>query len=475
MRKIPACREIIRLASLGCSDKKISEITGAARITVKKVREQAVAAKILWPLDNWMDDEKIYFTLFPPREYNCKKKKPDIELMHYKLQEDPVKINLYDMYSRQCRDNGETPVKYSRFCGLLKEEEKSHRVTEDVKIKQGESLVVFWMEYPVKILERKTEKAYVLMGILPYSQNVFVRGYKDRGVKTWIKANSDMLLYFDGAPKEMMVRGMRSGISRCMTNLAYVQMIEYYGIIRTKDSKKRFEAEIAEVEAWFRDKLEGKKFNTLAHLNEVLEECRDEFLQEPVKGEKTRNQIFLKDEKPYLRELPEDAYYACIRKPAQIQRNSHVAFEKRYYSVPCQFLLQGKTKVELEATSKKVLIYYNDVLIAEHPNMKKSFDGTYSTRLEHMPSDEEELSLEWNKMYFLKRADRVGKNTCRVIELLMGTKPIRQQTYRVCDMILRLGKEYTYAKLEAVCAKIKYVKNGSVYKTIEDELKAMNR
>lgn len=470
MKKIPACREIIRLAALGCSDNKISEITGSTRRTVKKIREQAVLAKISWPLNETMDDEKIYYLMFPPKEYERKKKHPNLEQTYNNLSKKTSRIDLYDEYYQECMKQGETPVTYSWFCKLMKKEEFQHRITTDEKVKPGECLVIFWMEISAEIIEAKTEKAYVFMGILPYSQNVFVMGYKDRGVKTWIKANLEMFQYFDGVPEEMIVRGMKSGISRCMTDTRYMQMIEHYGIVRIKDNIKQFETEIGEVETWFMRKLDGEQFDNVACLNQALYKYRKEFLQESVRSEKTREQIFLKDEKPFLRELPEDTYYVRKRKPAQIQRNCHVVFEKKYYSVPYQFLLQGKTKVELEATSQKITIYYDDNVIAEHPNMQKEYTNTYSTHLEHMPSDEQELLLEWNKEIFLKRAGRVGKHTQRVVEAVIDSKFIRQQTYKACDAILRLGTVYTNAKLEAVCAKIPYVKNGSVYKTIADEL-----
>ena len=45
MRRIPRCREIIRLISLGYSDKKISELTGSTRRTVKKFRETIAEKK----------------------------------------------------------------------------------------------------------------------------------------------------------------------------------------------------------------------------------------------------------------------------------------------------------------------------------------------------------------------------------------------------------------------------------------------
>ena len=475
MRKIPACRQIIRLAALECSDKRISEITGATRKTVKKVREAAVTKELLWPLDESMGDEFIYYTLFPPKSYDLKKRRPDLEKAYYILQEEPLKIKAYHEYCQECADNGETPVQYSWFCKLMKKEEEQHRATTNRKCRPGELLVVSWMEHSIKLLDSKEEKAYIFIGFLPYSQYVFIRAYKDRGIKTWLEANTKMLMDIEGVPEEIIVMGTKNGVSKGIVDNKFMEWIEYYGVIQVKNSDGKFELDTQEMIAWFEDRLGDTEYKSLNDLNETLELLRYELTNETIVGKKTRKQIFETEEKPYLRKLPEDAFVTKIKKTAQIQRNCHVVYEKRYYSVPYQFLLQGKTSVELVATNKKISIYYNDNLIAEHPNMKNYFPGTYSTRLEHMPSDDEELLLEWNKESMLKRADRAGENARRVIETLMKTKSIRQQTYRVCDMILRFGTVYTYAKLEEACSKIKCVNNGSVYKIIEEELKTMNK
>lgn len=470
MRKIPACREIIRLAAIGCSDKKISEITGNARVTVKKIREQAKLKGISWPLEDSMDDENIYYTLFPPKEYSVKKRKPDLEYVYHILTEDPVKANAYRNYRQQCAENGETPVKYNWFCELVNREKTEYNMANDCKLKPGEIAVVSWMEHSVKLLDNKDDKAYIVIGFLPFSQYVFVRAYKDRGIKTWVDANSKMLLSFGGVPNEIVVSGTKNGVTKGVTDRKYTELIEHYGVIQVKNNEDRYEVDTQEVLEWFENHLSDRRFETLAHLNEELERLRTVYLGIVHGNGKTREQIFLSDEKHHLRRLPEDVFVAKVKKPAKIQRNCHVSYLNRYYSVPYQFLLQGKKEVELEVTNKKVSIYYKDNLIAEHPNMIKSYERSYSTRLEHMPSDEKEQLLEWNKEFFLNKAATAGKNTRRVIEALMGTKPIRQQTYRVCDMILRLGTEYTKPKLEAACAKIRYVNNGSVYMTIKDEL-----
>lgn len=471
MRKIPACREIIRLSSLKYSDKRICELTGAARQTIKRIREKAEADGICWPLDDMMDDERIYYMLFPAKTVKRSKKQPDYEALHIETLQGDCKKNLYDKYLSQCDDEKAPAIGYVHFCRGIQNVIDCNRISEDKKLQPGKKAVVFWLDYFFSFSNGKLSKAYIFFGMLPYSQRVFVRAYKDRGIKTWIDANTNMLEYFGGVPEEIEVSGLKNGFAKGNVDAKYKELIDYYGLIVTVQSKNAgYVEEVQDVAGWFVDNMEKLECVSIEDLNLKLDRLMELFHSIKCNG-KSKQQSFSEDESICLRTLPEDRFVSTVRKPATIWRNCHVSYEKRFYSVPYQYLLEGKKSIELEVSSKSVKVYYNNILIAEHPNLKDEYPGTYSTVLSHMPSDEEELALDWNRESFLKRAERAGNNTRRIIDGVMRSKMIRQQTYRTCDLILRLGTTYTYSKLEAACQKIKVVRNGSVYKRIEDELK----
>ena len=64
--------EIIRLTSLGFSQRKIMASCGVAQKTVVKVQKRARELNLTWPLDESMTDTKLQKIMFSKeREYSC--------------------------------------------------------------------------------------------------------------------------------------------------------------------------------------------------------------------------------------------------------------------------------------------------------------------------------------------------------------------------------------------------------------------
>jgi hypothetical protein len=75
----------------------------------------------------------------------------------------------------------------------------------------------------------------------------------------------------------------------------------------------------------------------------------------------------------------------------------------------------------------------------------------YSTNPEHMPANHQHqfAAKGWNAEYFEQQAAVIGDSTLAVIKKILGSKFFYEQTYNSCLGILRLGKHYTNARLEA--------------------------
>ena len=74
------------------------------------------------------------------------------------------------------------------------------------------------------------------------------------------------------------------------------------------------------------------------------------------------------------------------------------------------------------------------------------------TITEHMPEDHQKY-LEWNGDRFRKWAERIGINTYTVVNAILTSKSVEQQTYRSCMGLLKLAEKYSDALLEAACKK----------------------
>lgn len=97
--------------------------------------------------------------------------------------------------------------------------------------------------------------------------------------------------------------------------------------------------------------------------------------------------------------------------------------------------------------------------------------GQYSTVTEHMPQEHQKY-LEWNGERFRKWADSIGINTSKVVDAILTSGRIEQQSYRSCMGLLKLAEKYSPEKLEQVCAKALSYSGKPSYKSIKNLLAA---
>lgn len=78
--------------------------------------------------------------------------------------------------------------------------------------------------------------------------------------------------------------------------------------------------------------------------------------------------------------------------------------------------------------------------------------------------------LEWNGDRFRKWAERIGINTYTVVNAILTSKPVEQQTYRSCMGLLKLAEKYSDSRLEAACKKALSFTASPSYKSISNIL-----
>ena len=106
-----------------------------------------------------------------------------------------------------------------------------------------------------------------------------------------------------------------------------------------------------------------------------------------------------------------------------VQFNYHISVNGMLYSVPYEFI---KRKVDVRLTEKVVEIFYNHNRIASHGRLYGR-KGQYSTVTEHMPPDHQKF-LEWNGDRFRTWAERIGNNTYNVVNAILSSKRVEQQS-----------------------------------------------
>ncbi|WP_242999242.1 Mu transposase domain-containing protein [Enterocloster lavalensis] len=249
-------------------------------------------------------------------------------------------------------------------------------------------------------------------------------------------------------------------------------MAEHYGTaiiparVRAPKDKPNAEGSVGNISTWITAALRNEQFFSLSELNRAIRQKLEDFSHRPFqKKEGSRYEIFRDEEMPLLAPLPATPYELAEWKQATVQFNYHISFAGMLYSVPHEYI---KRKVDVRVTDKTIEIFYNHNRIASHRRLYGR-KGQYSTITEHMPPSHQQY-LEWNGDRFRKWAERIGSSTYQVVDAILTSKRVEQQSYRSCMGLLKLADKYSVDRLEAACRKALSFTATPSYKSIKNIL-----
>ena len=249
-------------------------------------------------------------------------------------------------------------------------------------------------------------------------------------------------------------------------------MAEHYGVaiiparVRKPKDKPGAEGNVGNISTWITAALRNEQFFSLSELNQAVRKKLEAYnARDFQKKEGSRLSLFLGEEKPLLAPLPATRFEMCEWKEATVQFNYHIAVDKMYYSVPHQYI---KDKVDVRVTDTTIEVFYHHDRIASHKRLYGR-PGQYSTVTAHMPEDHQKY-LEWNGDRFRRWAETIGINTAKVVNSLLTSGRVEQQSYRACMGLLKLAEKHTPQKLEAACEKALQYSASPSYKSIKNLL-----
>ena len=86
-----------------------------------------------------------------------------------------------------------------------------------------------------------------------------------------------------------------------------------------------------------------------------------------------------------------------------------------------------------------------------------------------MPEDHQKY-LDWNGDRFRRWAEKIGTNTHEVVNGILASGRVEQQSYRGCMGLLRLVEKYSAALLEDACKRALAFSHSPSYKSIKNLL-----
>jgi len=489
-RRIERTREILRLASLGISQRQMAESCGCSRNTVQETLIRSQVAKISWPLPEDWDDERLNQALYPERHDRAadvtqspdSKVLPDFEYVHRELARKGVNLKLlWSDYASACKAADQNYLQYAQFCVRYRKFAQKSKATMHINHKPGEKCSVDWAGTTINFYDRETGEelpAYLFVGVLNCSKYIFAQAFPSQKITHWISAHVQMFNYFQGVPRIIVPGNCKTAVVKAslddpQLNRSYMEMAEHYhcAIVparpRKPKDKPAAEKSVDIATTWILAALRDQLFFCLADLNQAIQEKLGIINNKPFqKLSGSRRSAFLGEEAATLQPLPQTPFEMAVWKTATAGFNYHIEVEKSFYSLPFRYI---KYKVDIRLTARVVEIFHNGQRICSHPRYYGK-PGHYETNPAHMPADHKSY-LEWDSQRFRSWARKIGPNTVAVVEAVLASRTIEQQNYRSCFGLLKLADKHSESRLEAACAKAMALETPA-YSVIKNILKS---
>lgn len=151
-------REILRLTSLGYTQRQIAASVHSSRSTISEVQELARKADLSFPLDESVTNEVLLMTFHPERLTATNPRvEPDYSFIHKELAKPGVNLSLlWTEYCENAYSNGKTPYMYSQFCDKYRHWSRLTKATMRIQHKPGDAMQVDWAGNTVKLYDRYT-------------------------------------------------------------------------------------------------------------------------------------------------------------------------------------------------------------------------------------------------------------------------------------------------------------------------------
>lgn len=472
-------KDILRYHFVGLSQRQTADIVGVSRNTVSKVINAAKVAQVEWDGLALKTEEEINELLFPKLTGQAFYVMPDFESLVPELRRKGVtKKLLWEEYVNECHASEKIPFQYAQFCVHFNRYLEQTKATMYFQHSPGDKVEVDWAGQTIPIKDIETgamTKSYVFVATLPYSQYTYVEVTDTMKQENWIQAHVNMFNYFGGSTSMIICDNLKTGVIKhpkngdIVLNAQYRELADYYrtAIIpakpRTPKGKASVESTVGKISTQIIAALRNKVFYSVYEANQAVIDLLVNFNQKQFqKRPGSRQDIFQQEEKEYLSRLPQLPYQYGEWKIATVQYNYHISVDKMYYSIPYEYI---KHKVDVRITKRLIEVFFKQKRICTHRRLYGR-PGQYSTTEAHMPLTHQQ-SKEWNATRFLKWAKQIGESTHTVIERLLASYRIEQQSYTGCRSLLKLADHHSPQELEAACKKALTIVHAPRYQNIK--------
>ncbi len=475
MRRI---REVLRLKyEGGLRHRAIARACGVGVGTVWEYVDRARRAGLGWPLPTNLDDTALEARLFPAPQPGRERAMPDLASLHQELK--GVGVTLHLLWEEYRGVHGEDGYGYSQFCELYRRWAGKLRPSMRQLHRAGDKLFVDFSGKRPHIVDRRTGELVpveLFVGALGASCLTYAEATATQQLHDWVGAHERMLEYFGGSPAIWVPDQLKSAITHpCRyepgVNRTYQEFASHYGAVviparpRKPRDKAKVEAMVLVAQRWILARLRKRTFFDLVELNAAIRDLLEQLNTRPMqKIGASRRELWERLDRPALKPLPTGRYDVALWTSPKVNIDYHVEVDHHLYSVPYQ--LVGE-EMEARYSSSIVEIYYKGRRLESYP---RRYDHQPTTRPEHMPSSHR-AHAEWTPSRLIHWAEKSGAACGRVVAGILESRPHPEQGYRACLGLMRLGRRYGDARLEAACERAEQLRSYS-YRTVKNILAA---
>ena len=453
-------REVLRLKwACGLSDRKIAQSLRVSRPTVAEYVRRAQTAGLAWPLPDTLDDTALERRLFATAAHTpiARRPLPDWTIVHQELKRKGVTLLLLWQEYKASTPDG---LQYSQFCDAYRQWAGKLDLVMRQSHRAGETLFVDYAGQTMPVINALTgevRQAAIFIAVLGASNYTYAEATWTQSLPDWIGSHVRTFAALGGVPQVVVPDNLKAAVSRPhryepTLNRTYAELAPHYDVAivparaaRPRD-KAKVEVGVQVVERWILARLRHHTGFSLRELNTAIADLLVTLNQRPFKKlPGSRQSVFEALDRPALRPLPAQPYAYAEWKLVRVNIDYHVEVDGHYYSVPYALV---KQQLEVRMSARVVESFHTGTRVASH--LRSRLKGRHSTVAAHMPTAHQHYA-QWTPQRLIRWAADSGAATARVVEVMLASRPHPQPGYRACLGIMRLGKSYGTARLEAAC------------------------
>jgi len=456
-------KQLLQLHEQGKNKKFIARSLGISKNTVKayltKVASTPLDIKSLLTLDDPVLEGKFHAGNPAYKDERFEHFKANLDYFSKELGRVGVtKQLLWEEY----RSDYPQGYGHTQFCHHLSQQLSARKPSMVLQHEAGEKLFIDFAGKKLSFVDIDTGEVVpcqVFVACLPYSDYSFVMAVRSQSIADFLYALGCCLEDLGGVPEVLVPDNLKSAIVKASSyepdvNRAMEDFANHYKTTviparaRKPKDKALVENQVKLIYTRIYAKSRGLTFFDLPSLNKAIKEKTREHNQTRMQQKPyCREERFLADEKPLLKELPDRPFELKYYRELKVAKNNHIylAQDKHYYSVPYTYI---GLSVKVIYTRSMVHIYSKGQQIAVHIRDYKQ--GGYSTNKEHLCSAHQHY-MDRSPDYYLNKSKLKSEQLYQLLEHLFAQNRHPEQLYRTCDGLLSLQRKTDQKDFDKAC------------------------